>query len=489
MALTKPDCKWIEGLRICKGGSLRFFVSFVFVGLFFGTFVAGSAEAYVRKPYIIMVGGGSASGKTFIAKKIVEALGSRAVLLSADNYFAPHKQPKEFYRGGQINYDHPSAVDLKKLALHLMYLKSGFAVQIEEYTFGRPVDQPHVLTHEPAEFIVVEGIFALYPDLAEHADFKVFVDVDAETRLRRRIARDVKERQIDEAEVRRYFAEVVEPMHQRYIQPSALYADVVVTSPDDRAKVDEIVRSVSQLAQQNRSTKYDILQSAYDQAISEILFNSEDNRDLRIFSFEDMFPTQEEIGFNRLAVKSADVNKLVFESSVAFDLPSRLKDYLLKNPIPVVVRNGRFYAADHHHLAMALSLKGIKYFLVQIMPDDYPVDEWRLRLIDRSGPPLTWEGLRNNPYRSLVSHVMEHGHIKKTGRPHQEFTWADHLKVEFERLGRPLTEEVFQDPDLQAEAIHLAIRFARSQKAKHLEGYMGALHLNAEACSEVLKKP
>jgi uridine kinase len=444
---------------------------------------AGSAHAFLGKPFIIGVGGGSASGKTHMARMILAALGAeRATLVSADNYFAPNKQPQRFYRNGSINYDHPSAVDLKKLALHLQHLRSGYPVTVEEYTFGRPVEHRNMITYEPREFIIVEGIFALYPEIAPYLDFQIFVDVDTETRFRRRLARDQKERGLSEEAVRDYFTSVVEPMHQAYIQPSASFADIAIRSPDDHAEVAKIVETVKTLAVQNRDTKFSVLARTYENAIQEIFLSA--GPGTRILSLDEMNPTQEEIGLVNLAEKSDMLDRLVEQNATAFDQPSSLVDYLKRNPIPVVQWNGKLYVIDHHHLVLALSKKGITSFYAEIVdiPDNLDAD--RLALI-QSGRKIAWNEMRDNPYRSLASLLRNMGYIRKTGRPHEEFQWARFFQEYFElHLKTPIGQGTLLDFDEREVILRSAIPLAGSAAAAHLPGFVDA---SITACQKPLE--
>ncbi len=441
-----------------------------------------AAFAFLGKPFIIGVGGGSASGKTHMAKMILEALGpDRAILVSADNYFAPQKQPQRFYRNGSINYDHPSAVDLKKLGLHLQHLRSGYPVTVEEYTFGRVVEHRNMITYEPKEFIIVEGIFALYPEIAPYLDFQIFVDVDTETRFRRRLARDQKERGLSEQAVRDYFNSVVEPMHQAYIQPSASFADISIRSPDDRAEVARIVDTVKILAEQNRETKFSVLAQTYENALT-TLFQEVGPR-ARILSLDDMHPTQEELGLVNLAEKAEMIDRMVRQNATAFDQPSTLVDYLRKNPIPVVSWKGDLYVIDHHHLVLALSKKGIRWFYAEIVDIPPDLDPDRLALI-QSGTHISWHTMRDNPYRSLASLIRNLGFIHKTGRPHEEFQWAGFFKDYFENQQHsPLAPGMLLDFDERDSILKTAIPLAGSPAAAHLPGFVEA---KTTACQDLL---
>jgi len=225
-----------------------------FLGLFLFIFLSLPAEA---ESFVIAVAGGSASGKTYIARKLVEKLGhDKAILYSMDNYFAPERQPKEFYSNGSINYDHPTAVDLRLLAKDLQLLKSGRSVTVKEYTYGLSVEKDSFITTEPRTFIILEGLYVLYPELDHLVDLKVFVDVDVNTRLHRRLKRDEEEgRSKLGGDIKKYFLTVAEPMHQEHIQSTAQNAHLLVSSPDEHEQMEENLRLLASQVQQHFSFK------------------------------------------------------------------------------------------------------------------------------------------------------------------------------------------------------------------------------------------
>ncbi len=439
--------------------------------------------AYAKRPFLIAVAGGSASGKTFYARQIAEALGAdRAVLVSADNYYAPEKQPFADYLNGRVNYDHPSAVDLQKLAWHLAYLRSGFPVQVAEYGFGQTVEVPKLLQLEPKEFIVVEGIFALQHEIADLVDYRVFVDVSSAVRYQRRLERDRRERGLSEQEVRAYFEAVVEPMHARYVQPTALRADHIIESPDNPAEVERIVSVVKELTQKSRKVKSGILQAEYESSVATLMRKYPGR--YRLMNIDELFPSQPELGFLALSLKSAEVDDLVRASALRVEQASRLTEYLEANPVPVVYDEGRAVVIDHHHLMTALLKKGIRSFLT-VEENNERVDRLRLEWARGSGRHVRFEDLRNNPYRSLASLVRNLGFVKKTGKPHEEFEWATYFELRLKQVhGIELREEQLLDVDHRREVLNLAISLARAPEAKMLPGYQGDA---SSLCGQLLK--
>jgi uridine kinase len=182
------------------------------------------------KPVMVGIAGGSGSGKTTLARGLAvltERHGSR--IISQDHYYlgVPEGTHADLY-----NFDDPAALDLDLLAQHLQMLKRGRGIHMPQYNFSSHRRQVQAEWVVPAPLIIAEGLF-LYTSapLRESFDLRFFVDVPAEERLRRRIARDVAERGRAEEDVVRQFEGQVEPMYQRCILPTKHYADHVLSLP------------------------------------------------------------------------------------------------------------------------------------------------------------------------------------------------------------------------------------------------------------------
>lgn len=171
------------------------------------------------KPLIIGMAGGTASGKTTIAR--VFAAHTGATLLGHDRYYRDFPDP------AAANFDHPDALDTALLVDHLDVLRAGGTALVPRYDFAthrRVPERDHV---EPAPLILVEGILVL-TDAALRArfDVTVYVDCPDDVRLLRRMLRDLRERGRDVDGVARQYLASVRPMHQTYVVPSAVHARV-----------------------------------------------------------------------------------------------------------------------------------------------------------------------------------------------------------------------------------------------------------------------
>lgn len=179
--------------------------------------------------YIIGIAGGTGSGKTTVANKIMETLpAGQVALIPLDSYYndTTSLTPEERSR---INFDHPDAFDWELLTEQIQELRQGRAIEQPTYSYiisNRLAETVHV---EPCEVIIIEGIMTLWsPELRSLMDLKIFVDADADERLIRVIRRDTVERGRTAQMVIDRYLDVLKPMHEEFIEPSKRYADIII---------------------------------------------------------------------------------------------------------------------------------------------------------------------------------------------------------------------------------------------------------------------
>jgi uridine kinase len=181
------------------------------------------------RPLVLGIAGGSGSGKSTVARTIVEALPVGAVaLLEQDHYYKAqgHLPIEERER---VNYDHPDALELDLLVAHVDALCVGNSIDRPSYDFQQHDRAGEGVLVAPAPVVVVEGILVLSdPRLRERFDVKIFVDTDADIRLMRRIRRDLEHRGRTFAQIRKQYYESVRPMHMAFVEPSKRFADVII---------------------------------------------------------------------------------------------------------------------------------------------------------------------------------------------------------------------------------------------------------------------
>ncbi len=180
------------------------------------------------KPFVIAISGGSGSGKTTLARLVRERLGpERCAYLCQDSYF--HDLSEQFAKDSRsVNFDHPSSIDFDLLACQLESLCNGKTVRIPIYDFVTHTRSEDTRTIEPRPVILVEGILLLtLPRIRALADRTVFVEAPESLRYQRRLDRDIRERGRTPDGVFTQFSEQVAPMHNQYVEPSKIFADLV----------------------------------------------------------------------------------------------------------------------------------------------------------------------------------------------------------------------------------------------------------------------
>jgi uridine kinase len=183
----------------------------------------------LKKPYMVGITGGSASGKTLFIRRLLDSFGEDQIcLLSQDNYYRErHLQPKD--EKGYENFDLPESIDNQQFIKDIEELHNGKEDQKLEYTFNNPNMIPKLLTFKPAPVIVVEGIFVFYfQEILKKLDLRVFIDAEEHIKLKRRIKRDGQERGYDLEDVLYRYENHVAPTFDRLIRPFKADADLIV---------------------------------------------------------------------------------------------------------------------------------------------------------------------------------------------------------------------------------------------------------------------
>jgi uridine kinase len=181
----------------------------------------------VSQTLVLGVAGCSGSGKTTLAQELAREL--RGIHFQIDHYYRDLSHMSLAERGAQ-NFDHPDQIESTLLIAQLEQLAAGQAIAQPRYDFATHTRLPGIQERiEATDCIVVDGIFALhYPGLRAIYDFGIYVEAPDEVCYARRLARDIRERGRTEASVAEHYAATVRPMAERYVRPSASFADLVV---------------------------------------------------------------------------------------------------------------------------------------------------------------------------------------------------------------------------------------------------------------------
>ncbi|KAJ3189689.1 hypothetical protein HK101_008761 [Irineochytrium annulatum] len=207
-----------------------------------------SIDGQVRTPYVIGVAGGSASGKTSVAARIIQKLGVPwVVLLQMDSFYLPlKKEQRDAAYRNDYDFDSPNAFDFELLYKTLSNLKQGVKVDVPVYDFSTHSRLDKTTSMYGANVIIFEGIFALYdPHVRSLMDLQLFVDTDADIRLARRLKRDIAERGRDTRGVLEQYQKFVKPAYDDHIAKTMKFADIIIPRGlDNVAAIDIITKQV-----------------------------------------------------------------------------------------------------------------------------------------------------------------------------------------------------------------------------------------------------
>eukprot|EP01080_Neovahlkampfia_damariscottae_P011721 gene11721-5060_t len=190
-----------------------------------------SLEDVDSKVFLIGVSGGSASGKSTVCTDIVDALKEERVAIICQDAFYKDLDEKqlEMAEKSEFNFDHPEAFDDDELFKCLINLKNGKTVQVPQYDYSTNKRKKETTELSGATVIILEGILALYQKkIRDLMDIKIFVDTDSDTRIIRRLKRDVKERGRDFDSVIASYEKFVKPSFEEFILPTKKYADLII---------------------------------------------------------------------------------------------------------------------------------------------------------------------------------------------------------------------------------------------------------------------
>ena len=185
-------------------------------------------EITVDKVWVIGIAGGTASGKTTIVNRLKEYFKDDISLVGHDSYYLAHDE-MPFEERSRLNYDHPASFETNRMIADIRKLKEGMAVDCPVYDFTIHNRSDRTVRIEPRPVIIVEGILILEnEELRKLMDIKIFVDTDADERITRRLIRDMQERGRSAQSVVDQYIATVKPMHEKYVEPSKKYADIII---------------------------------------------------------------------------------------------------------------------------------------------------------------------------------------------------------------------------------------------------------------------
>ncbi len=206
------------------------------------------------KPCLITIAGGTGSGKSTFTNRLKDMFGDEVTVVYHDNYYRAHDDIP-FEERKKINYDHPDAFETELLLEHLEALKQGKSVLCPVYDYTIHNRSKEVVEINPSKIIILEGILCLQDvRIRQMSDIKIFVDADADERILRRVMRDVKERGRDIDNIVDQYLTTVKPMHYLFVEPTRMYADLVLNSGKNEVALDVMARKVESLLREYKNT-------------------------------------------------------------------------------------------------------------------------------------------------------------------------------------------------------------------------------------------
>lgn len=203
-----------------------------------------------KSPHLVIgIAGGSGSGKSTVAKVILQRVGpDRIAYIQHDSYYKDLTGLAPADRN-EVNFDHPNSLETDLLISHLDQLKQSKSIEVPIYDFSKHIRTNKTIKVFPRGVIVVEGIL-IFVDAALRSLFnvKIFVDTDADIRLIRRMQRDLTERGRTIESVIKQYQDTVRPMHLEFVEPSKRYADVIIPEGGfNTAALDMVVARIESL--------------------------------------------------------------------------------------------------------------------------------------------------------------------------------------------------------------------------------------------------
>jgi uridine kinase len=182
-----------------------------------------------NRPIVFGVAGGTASGKTTVARAVLDAVGASQVAYLPHDAYYKNRDDLTLEERSLLNYDHPNSLETKLLIKHIRRLLNWEPVHVPVYDFTEHRRTEQTVVVEPSPIILVDGILIFTRrKLRDLMDIKVFVDTDADVRFIRRLKRDMNERGRSLNSVVAQYLETVRPMHIKFVEPSKRFADVII---------------------------------------------------------------------------------------------------------------------------------------------------------------------------------------------------------------------------------------------------------------------
>ena len=195
---------------------------------------------------IVAIAGGTGSGKTTLAKKIIDSYQNIKInYLSLDSYYKDFSQ-MSFNDRSKINFDHPDSIDFDLFYQQINEYLRGSDIKTPTYSYKRHKRLKKKGNLSQGDLLIVDGILILLKkSIRDFFDLSIFLKVNSSERLKRRIRRDINERGRSKIEISDRFYNMIKPMHKKHVKPSENFADVVLGEDYDyeliKTKIDQLL--------------------------------------------------------------------------------------------------------------------------------------------------------------------------------------------------------------------------------------------------------
>ncbi|OEF98908.1 uridine kinase [Vulcanibacillus modesticaldus] len=208
----------------------------------------------MNRPVVIGVTGGTGSGKTTVAKRILQSFPDQEVLMIEQDSYYKDQSHIPFEERIKTNYDHPLAFDNDLFIKQLKDLLNYKPIEKPIYDYTRHTRKTETIRVEPADVIIIEGILVLEDKrLRDLMDIKIFVDTDPDVRIIRRLVRDISHRGRTMESVIDQYLSVVRPMHLRFIEPTKRYADIIIPEGGENVvAIDLLVTKIKTILEERK---------------------------------------------------------------------------------------------------------------------------------------------------------------------------------------------------------------------------------------------
>ncbi|MBR2600244.1 MAG: uridine kinase [Erysipelotrichaceae bacterium] len=211
----------------------------------------------MKKPIIIGIAGGSASGKTSVARKLVKNFDDdkTVAIIRQDDYYRDQSH-MPFQERLKTNYDHPDAFDNELLIQQIDELASGKSVEKPTYDYVNHTRSTITEVVHPSDVLILEGLFVLEDEeIRKRLDMKIFIDTDADIRFIRRLKRDVRDRGRTIESVCDQYMNTVRVMHEAFVEPSKRKADVIIPEGShNEVAMDLLLTKISSIITSKKSS-------------------------------------------------------------------------------------------------------------------------------------------------------------------------------------------------------------------------------------------